>query len=424
MRIRLRCSNKPSILNKFNYLNMKARLLFIIGSLISVTGLSHAQEYSIRKDTVVQESVDRYKVVTNHFFNNWFIGLGAGAQMMFGDHNRQMYFGDQLSPFYQGYLGKWFTPGLGLRVGINGFKINGLTQNGAHSTGERYDKIPWEGYWLTKQEINYYSVYGDVFFNLTNMFSGYRQDRIYHFSPYVGLGWSQVTNEPKEREVSVNAGLFNTFQLAKPLRLTLDIRGKLVNDRLDGELGGRREEGILSAALGLQYSFGKVGWEKPREVVISYSDSDIKLLRDALSQLQADKALLEKQLAEANSDQVTEVVVEKERSVLAAPLLVTFPISKSDVSNEARVNLGFFAKVIKEGDADVVYQLTGYADKGTGSKRTNERLSKARAEAIYDVLVNEFGVPAAQLEVAHEGGVDNMFYDDPRLSRAVITVAK
>ena len=71
-----------------------------------------------------------------------------------------------------------------------------------------------------------------------------------------------------------------------------------------------------------------------------------------------------------------------------------------------------------------MYTIIGYADKGTGSKTRNERLSKARAEAVYDCLVKEFGVPEATLNVAYEGGVDNMFYDDPRLSRAVITEAK
>ena len=70
-----------------------------------------------------------------------------------------------------------------------------------------------------------------------------------------------------------------------------------------------------------------------------------------------------------------------------------------------------------------MYTITGYADAGTGSKRVNERLSKERAEAVYDCLVNEFGVSGSQLRVDHKGGVGNMFYDDPRLSRAVITVA-
>ena len=90
---------------------------------------------------------------------------------------------------------------------------------------------------------------------------------------------------------------------------------------------------------------------------------------------------------------------------------------------DARANLGLLAEPIKASDPIAVYTITGYADAGTGSKKTNERLSKKRAEAVYDCLVNEYGVSESQLKIDYKGGVDNMFYDDPRLSRAVITRA-
>ncbi|HIY76879.1 MAG TPA: hypothetical protein H9825_11520 [Candidatus Sphingobacterium stercorigallinarum] len=51
-------------------------------------------------------------------------------------------------------------------------------------------------------------------------------------------------------------------------------------------------------------------------------------------------------------------------------------------------------------------------------------MSRERANAIYQVLVNEFGVSPSQLRKIHQGGVENLFYDDPRLSRAVIVLAE
>lgn len=54
-------------------------------------------------------------------------------------------------------------------------------------------------------------------------------------------------------------------------------------------------------------------------------------------------------------------------------------------------------------------------------RRDNEKLSKERAHAVYDCLVKEFGVKESQLRIDYKGGVENMFYNDPRLSRAVIT---
>ena len=68
--------------------------------------------------------------------------------------------------------------------------------------------------------------------------------------------------------------------------------------------------------------------------------------------------------------------------------------------------------------------VIGYADAGTGSKGLNMKLSEKRAQVVYDCLVNEFGVKASQLQMDYKGGVENMFYDDPRLSRSVIIVSE
>ena len=82
------------------------------------------------------------------------------------------------------------------------------------------------------------------------------------------------------------------------------------------------------------------------------------------------------------------------------------------------------ADAIKRLNNDVVYTVSGYADEATGNKSINERLSKERAEAVYNCLVKEYGVDAKQLEVRYYGGVNNMFYNDPRLSRATIISVK
>ncbi len=84
------------------------------------------------------------------------------------------------------------------------------------------------------------------------------------------------------------------------------------------------------------------------------------------------------------------------------------------------MNLGKIAVALKETDDKVVLLLTGYADQGTGSAKVNERLSRERAQAVYDCLVKEFGVKLEKLATDFKGGVENMFYDDAVLSRSVI----
>jgi len=407
---------------------MKFNTYSFILALISLTTYASAQT-EVRRDTVVTELNDTYKVVTNKFFENWFIGISAGGQILFGDHDKQMQTKDRFTPAFNANLGKWFTPGVGVRGGYTGYKLKGLTHNSwasakTHSTGEIYQDVKHSGDLgkLEVQKFNYNHLHADVLFNLPNILGGYQEKRFYTIAPYFGFGWTWVTSEePKTSEPSINVGLYNTFRLSNAFNLSLDFRGSLVKDNFDGEVGERKEEGIVAGTLGIVYNIGKRNWEREKLVkILTYDESELNALRDRVNQLANDNDALKKQLSDAASPEITDVKIEK--NVLVAPILVTFPINKSTVSNEARVNLGFFAKAIKEGKSNIVYNISGYADKGTGSLATNQRLSRERAEAIYNTLVREFGVPASQLTISHHGGVDNMYYDDPRLSRAVIVL--
>lgn len=107
--------------------------------------------------------------------------------------------------------------------------------------------------------------------------------------------------------------------------------------------------------------------------------------------------------------------------IIEALYFVIFEINKSKLSKDSRVNLGMLAEIIKANN--IKYIVTGYADAATGNKKINDKLSRKRAEAVYECLTKEFGVPESLLEIDHKGGVENMFYDDPALSRAAITKA-
>lgn len=397
--------------------------------LLCIVCYTYGQSSATKRDTIISESTDKHKVVTNYYFDNLFLGLSGGAQILIGDHDKQMQFIDRLTPAINVNLGKWFTPGIGVRVGYTGFKLKGLTHNNwtsakTHSTGEIYQDVrnASDLGLLEVQKFDYNHIHSDVLFNLTNLFNGYSANRFYNISPYIGVGWAWVTSgEPKSSEPTVNLGLYNSFRLSNSFNLSLDFRGALMKDDFDGELGERKEEGIVSGTIGIVYNITNRNWNKEREVkVISYDEAELNVLRNRVNQLANNNEALRKQLAESANPTITDVQID--RNVLIAPILITFPINKSTVSNEARVNLGFFAKAIKEGKSNVVYNISGYADKGTGTNATNERLSRERAEAIYNVLVREFGVSSSQLTISHHGGVDNMYYDDPRLSRAVIVL--
>ena len=387
---------------------------------LAASGTAMAQEAQTVQNgdftETVEYSTDKFKVETNRFWSNWFISAGGGVNLYFGDHDKQVKFGKRLAPAVDVAIGKWFTPGIGVRFAYSGLSVKGATQTGIHSTGEEVPGKGGYGYWLTKQKFNYFNFHLDAMFNVSNLLFGYNPNRVYSLSPYVGLGVMKTNDTPKATEIAGHFGLMNSFRLCDALDLNLDIRGTLVSDAFDGEAYGRGGEGMLSATVGLTYKFKKRGWDKAKTVV-RIDNRAINALRQQLADAEAENDRLKRALAEGNRQKAKEIVTK------ASANLVTFPIGKATLSNEARANLSLLAEAIKAGDGNVVYTITGYADAGTGSKRINERLSKRRAEAVRDCLVKEFGVSESQLRVDHKGGVDNMFYDDPRLSRAVITKA-
>ena len=394
--------------------------VIVLSALLLVTGMSvYAQEdfsKSIKTTTTIVENADKYKVETNRFWSNWFVTAGGGALIFFGDHNMQMKFGDRLSPALDIGFGKWFTPGIGVRFMYSGLTIKGATQNGSHSTGKVYDASQW----LDEQKFDFMNIHGDVLFYASNLLCGYNEKRFWSVTPYVGLGWILTWETPRARNFNASIGLINSFRLSSAFDLNLDVRGTATKDEFDGERGGRKEEGLLSVTVGVTYKFPRRTWGRSTVKTITFSDEELRLMREQLKAMNDENNRLKNELVET-SNKVTERVVET--NILSAPYLVTFQISRYALSNEARVNIGFQAKIMKE-NKNAVYTIIGYADKGTGTKEFNQFLSKSRAEAVYNCLVNEFGVPASQLKITYEGGVDNMFYDDPRVSRAVITVIK
>ena len=370
----------------------------------------------------VEYSADKYKVETNRFWNNWFISLGAGGQVYFGDHDKQIDLKKRIAPALDVAVGKWFTPGIGIRFMYSGLKSKGATQDvistPAHSTGEKVPGKDGHGEYLRYSKYKMGNLHADVMFNVLNLFGGYNENRKWDLSPYAGLGWARVYDSPSSKEVSANIGVLTSWHFCKSLALNLDVRGMFVNDRFDGEDGGRSGEGNLSATLGLSYKFKQRGWDRSK-TVYRYDYGDLEGMRQKLNDMSAENERLKRAIADGDRQRA-----QTHARKIASANLVTFKINKTSLSNEARVNLGMMAEIIKSGDPDAVYVVTGYADAGTGSKKGNERLSKERAESVYNCLVKEFGVSEKQLRIDYKGGVDNMFYNDPRLSRAVITKAE
>ena len=377
---------------------MKKGLLFVLLAAASVS-LSAQEKEDTKKS---------YRVETNLFGANWFISGGIGAQMYFGDNDSKASFGKRLAPALDISVGKWFTPGIGLRVSYNGLQAKGATPD----AGDVYVKGGTYSNGYYKQKWNLANFHGDVMLNLSNMLCGYNEERVYSFIPYAGAGLVHSWSDPKENNLGLNLGLINRFRLSSAWDLNVELRGLLMKNAF----GGASKEGMAGLTVGVTYKFKKRGWEAVPTVPM-VPESQLNDMRNSLNSLKSENESLKRELVEARNKK-PEVIVEKEAGFVPR-LVVVFNIGKSNISKREYMNIEAMAKGIKE-NPKKVFTVTGYADKGTGSAEYNMKLSKKRAEAVRDLMVNEFGVPASQLKVDYKGGVGNMFYDDAKLSRVAI----
>lgn len=384
-----------------------------------------------RIETTVSQ--DKYKVETNRFWNNWFISANGGAQVFLGDLDKYMKFGDRVVPAIDVTIGKWFTPSIGVGVSYSGFKVKGAYNDAL--LGQRWRtndlaslrKTYPGGGTLYEQNASFFDFHADVLFNISNMLCGYNPKRFYNFIPTLGAGYfhSYDHDGDKANYLSFHAGIINKFRLSSRWDLDLTIRGTIFDDGVDGEVSGKQVsanqtwtpgdekknidfDGFAGVTLGLTYRIGKQGWGMSKSVREYYVDNtEINRLNKEVDRLIKENEALRNRKYETGKE------------IITFPYLVNFKIDKTNVQNRELVNLKTVADMMKA-TPEKKYNVVGYADKYTGSVKRNDYLAKNRAKNVFRVLTEEFGVPASQLVLDDKGGVENMFYDDPQLSRSVI----
>ena len=223
---------------------------------------------------VAQDPVNETVVVVEEqpqkksFINGFFVSVGAGAQLLFADHDVRDSFGQRIAPAIDVYVGKWFNPIFGLRLGVTGFNVKGATKmendpnyDSAHGTGVRTDELIKHG--LQRQKFNYTNTHLDFMVNFSNVACQYCGPHVWNAIPYVGIGWVRSWSSngagpefrPTHNDVSVNIGFLNAFRITDHFHINLDIHAMATRDKFDGEEGGRKLDGILGVTAGVSWTF-------------------------------------------------------------------------------------------------------------------------------------------------------------------------
>ena len=390
------------------------------------------------------EAPSKYTVATNGFWDNWFVQVGAdmAVQNPYGTKFFRHNWHDGRTYGVNVAVGKWFTPGLGLRLKVNW--ENGIIKR-KHLGFYPVEKGPGFGPYMNGMGLvantyavgGYGAVTGDVLFNLSNLFCGYSDTRVWNLIVFPRAGVMRHFDASNSYAPVLGAGIESAWRISKRIGLYIDLAYQLtpnegVNNNkwlpyYTGEATGKignyqyKTYGWATADLGLTFNIGKVGFDKAVSLdaynaLAAASEEALARLRADLDRERALNADLRAQLAKWANHQCGNTPV----NVIAnAATSVFFDINSSKLnSKKDLINLESVAATAKAQNAKV--QVVGSADSKTGSSAYNQKLSEARANAVADELVR-LGVNRDKIEVKAVGGIDEVT-PFPLNRRAVVTL--
>ena len=349
-------------------------------------------------------SGEKHSVATNSFWANWFVQANVVGSSFWGSQEQQSFKFSKMTKDYRtnlGFsiaLGKWFTPGLGLRTKFNGVWGRSVISEDKSLNASKY--------WTLQEQ---------ALFNLSNMLMGYNEQRVWNFIPYAGGGIGRNMSYGCYA-LGFSVGLLNTFRISPKVAFNFDINYGSYEPSFDGFSAGgdsklslKGRDRVINVELGLTYRLGKATWKSTPDIdaMQALSQSEIDALNAQLADLMAENERLGEELANAEQQAAPApqepVTITK---VVTAPVSVFFNLNKAVISSQRDLqNVAALVAVAKEQGTKLV--VTGYADSQTGSAERNRQLSEQRAEAVVAELL-KMGVSRDQIETVAAGGVDTL----------------
>ncbi len=137
--------------------------------------LRDTAEYAAPTQTkIIRDSVlDPMRVVTNKFGRNWFVFATGGVHSFKGDYSSRGKWNGTLSPDWGVGVGKWFTPGVALKVEFIRSSSKGYTEYLTGHYGYGPIILDSDGTPYRKMKTNWWDISASVLLNLTRLFNGY-----------------------------------------------------------------------------------------------------------------------------------------------------------------------------------------------------------------------------------------------------------
>ena len=353
---------------------------------------------------------------TEYVFNpHWYVQGQIGAQYTLGE----VKFGDLISPNIQLGVGRQFTPIWGARFSINAWQSKGGINEYSLTDGAKVGK--------EKYDWKYISPMIDGTLNLSNALCGYNPTRTVSVGLLAGIGLNVGFSNDDAVALAATAATHNhgsenltyawdgtkvrfvgrvganvDFCIDDAWSIGIEANANVLSDNYNSKKAGNCDW-YFNALVGVRYNIGK-----------TYSTRTITPPAPVEKIVER---IVEK-IVEVPAKTTDSQFMKKASSIRRE---VFFTIGKNVINAEGYKKLDEVAAYMKE-CPEATVTVTGYADRGTGSAKINDRIAARRANVVEAELIKR-GVARDRIIKSSKGSRVQPFNDND-MNRVTICIAE
>ena len=356
---------------------------------------------------------------TEYVFNpHWYVQGQIGAQYTLGE----VKFGDLISPNIQLGVGRQFSPIWGARFSVNAWQSKGGINIYSSDPDAKGAKVGKE-----KFNWKYIAPMVDGTLNLSNALCGYNPNRTVNVGLLAGIGLNvgfsnddAVTLAATTANLNTGAENFDKLWDGTKVRFVGRL-GANVDFRINDawSIGIEANANVLSDAYNSKKA-GNADWYFNALVGVRYNIGKTYTTRTITPPAPVEKIVerIVEKIVEVPAKAPESQFMKKASSIRRE---VFFTIGKNVINAEGYKKLDEVAAYMKE-CPEATVTVTGYADRGTGSAKFNDRIAARRADVVEAELIKR-GVARDRIIKSSKGSRVQPFSDND-MNRVTICIAE
>lgn len=356
--------------------------------------------------------VEKKYVANTNFQDNWYISLYGGVTSNFGSDVSHSGFFRVMGPAAVFAVGKELTPISGVRFQINYNRNTGVTDNQFGSYTDDLGVIT-NFDWMTHERYkwNSYGLSIDYLLNFTNLLLGFRENRKFHLQGIVGIGGSVSRNYTTEQFaeaqridnsheaelhnkdkydnrqhslICLRAGVAGTFMIARNWNLHVEAVGNILDNSYDSNpTTSNTWDGHVDYLLGVSYRFNNKGGQAPGFYYPRHDMTEYIRKMNDINEIR-DKTRRRRDELEAMTD-----TIDVDAQVMYT--LIAFDENDTAIDRLQQTNIYTTAYAWARNPRSIIYI--------TNSTGVDDKLFRKRAEAIRNIMLERYEIPASRISV-------------------------